>query len=63
MLGTGKQQGKIIASGTPDEVRADPNPAVQQFIRGEADGPVPKRMTQVDYVEGLLGHPRPLRKD
>lgn len=63
MLGTGKQQGKIIAAGTPDEIRADPNPSVQQFIRGEADGPVPKRMTQVDYVEGLLGHPRHIRKD
>lgn len=63
MLGTGKHQGTIIASGTPDEVRAHASPEVQQFIRGEADGPVPKRMTQVDYVEGLLGHPRPLRKD
>src|SRR5690349_19211825 len=63
MLGTGKQQGKIIATGTPDEVRALADPAVQQFIRGEADGPVPKRMTQVDYAEGLLGHPRPLRKE
>lgn len=62
MLGTGKNQGKIIARGTPDEVRASPDPAVQQFIRGEADGPVPKRMTQVDYVEGLLGHPRPFRR-
>jgi phospholipid/cholesterol/gamma-HCH transport system ATP-binding protein len=63
MLGTGKQQGKINAAGSPDEIRADPNPAVQQFIRGEADGPVPKRMTQVDYVEGLLGHPRHAKKE
>lgn len=62
MLGTGRHQGTIIAAGTPDELRAHPSPEVQQFIRGEADGPVPKRMTQVDYVEGLLGHPRPFKR-
>ncbi len=28
--------GKIIAQGTPDEIRASPNPEVQQFINGEA---------------------------
>ena len=58
MLGTGPNQGKIIAAGTPDEIRAHPNPEVQQFIRGEADGPVPLRMSQDDYVVRLLGHPR-----
>lgn len=57
MLGTGRHQGTILAAGTPEEIRAHPSPEVQQFIRGEADGPVPKRMTQVDYAEGLLGHP------
>jgi phospholipid/cholesterol/gamma-HCH transport system ATP-binding protein len=63
MLGTGKHQGKIIAAGSPDEIKTHPSPDVQQFIRGEADGPVPKRMTQVDYVEGLLGHPRHQHRD
>ena len=58
MLGTGQNQGKIIAAGTPDEIRNHPNPEVQQFIRGEADGPVPLRMSQDDYVVRLLGHPR-----
>jgi phospholipid/cholesterol/gamma-HCH transport system ATP-binding protein len=58
MLGTGPNQGKIIAAGTPDEIRHHPNPEVQQFIRGEADGPVPLRMSQDDYVVRLLGHPR-----
>lgn len=58
MLGTGPNQGKIIAAGTPDEIRNHPNPEVQQFIRGEADGPVPLRMSQDDYVVRLLGHPR-----
>jgi phospholipid/cholesterol/gamma-HCH transport system ATP-binding protein len=57
MLGTGPNQGKIIATGTPDEIRAHPNPEVQQFIRGEADGPVPLKMSQDDYLIRLLGHP------
>ncbi len=55
MLGTGPNQGKIIAQGTPDEIRAHPNPEVQQFIRGEPDGPVPLKLSQADYVERLLG--------
>ena len=58
MLGTGPNQGKIIAAGTPEEIRTHANPEVQQFIRGEADGPVPLRMSQDDYVVRLLGHPR-----
>lgn len=62
MLGTGRYQGRIVAAGTPDEIRAHPSPEVQQFIQGQSDGPVPKRMTQVDYVEGLLGHPRPFQR-
>ncbi len=33
--------GKIIASGTPAELRADTNPQVVQFLNGDADGPVP----------------------
>lgn len=32
--------GKIIASGTPDAIRNSADPVVQQFIRGEADGPI-----------------------
>ena len=63
MLGTGPNQGKIIAAGTPDEIRTHANPEVQQFIRGEADGPVPLRMSQDDYVVRLLGHPRHARSD
>jgi phospholipid/cholesterol/gamma-HCH transport system ATP-binding protein len=58
MLGTGPNQGKIIAAGTPDEIRASPNGEVQQFINGEPDGPVPLRLSQDDYVTRLLGRPR-----
>jgi phospholipid/cholesterol/gamma-HCH transport system ATP-binding protein len=32
--------GRIVASGTPDEMRASTEPTVHQFIHGEADGPV-----------------------
>jgi len=58
MLGTGANQGKIVASGSPEEMRNHPNPEVQQFINGEADGPVPLRLSQDDYVTRLLGRPR-----
>lgn len=32
-------EGKIIAYGTPDEIRANPNPFLVQFIKGKAEGP------------------------
>lgn len=60
MLGTGPNQGKLIAHGSPDEIRNHPNPEVQQFIKGEADGPVPLKLSKDDYVKRLLGHPRDL---
>ena len=58
MLGTGPNQGKIIESGTPAEIRASPNGEVQQFINGLPDGPVPFKLSKDDYVTRLLGHPR-----
>lgn len=58
MLGTGPNQGKIIAEGTPDEIRTHPNPEVKQFINGEPDGPVPLKLKKEDYVERLIGQPR-----
>jgi len=33
-------QGKVVASGTPEELSASEDPEVRQFIRGEPDGPV-----------------------
>ena len=32
--------GKIIEVGTPDQIRDSRNPVVQQFIKGEAVGPI-----------------------
>jgi len=34
-------EGRIVAQGTPDEVRASTDPFVRQFVDGQADGPVP----------------------
>ena len=33
-------EGKIIAVGTPDEIRSSDDPIVQQFIAGETTGPI-----------------------
>ncbi|GAB6058768.1 ABC transporter ATP-binding protein [Desulfonatronum parangueonense] len=33
-------EGKIIAQGTPDEIRQWDDPVVQQFIHGRAEGPI-----------------------
>ncbi len=33
-------QGKIIESGTPDQIRNSTNPVVRQFITGSANGPI-----------------------
>jgi phospholipid/cholesterol/gamma-HCH transport system ATP-binding protein len=55
MLGSGSRQGEIVAEGTPAEIKANPDPFLQQFIRGEADGPIPFRLSQDDYLKHLLG--------
>ncbi|HOO00014.1 MAG TPA: ABC transporter ATP-binding protein [Syntrophales bacterium] len=33
-------EGKIVASGTPDEIRASQNPVVRQFLSGSIEGPI-----------------------
>ncbi|HVM50597.1 MAG TPA: ABC transporter ATP-binding protein [Candidatus Acidoferrum sp.] len=59
MLGTGPLQGKIIAEGTPQQIRSNPDPMLQQFIKGEADGPIPLRLSKGDYLKRLLGEAHP----
>jgi phospholipid/cholesterol/gamma-HCH transport system ATP-binding protein len=51
--------GGIVAQGTPDEIRNDPNPEVQQFIHGEADGPMPLNLSQEEHEEHQHVKPRP----
>ncbi len=48
-------QGRVLAYGTPDEVRNSDDPVVQQFIRGSADGPIPYRTSRDKYLETLAG--------
>ncbi|WP_028455221.1 ABC transporter ATP-binding protein [Chitinilyticum litopenaei] len=45
--------GRIIAAGTPDEVRASPHPFVAQFINGRPDGPVPFHKPAAPYLREL----------
>jgi phospholipid/cholesterol/gamma-HCH transport system ATP-binding protein len=33
-------EGRILAEGTPEEIKANDNPVVSQFIRGETEGPI-----------------------
>jgi phospholipid/cholesterol/gamma-HCH transport system ATP-binding protein len=48
-------EGKIVADGTPDEVRRSEIPYVRQFVYAEIDGPVPFHYpTQRDYRSHLL---------
>lgn len=46
--------GKVIAHGTPEELRTNPDPQVQQFLVGDADGPVPFRYPSQPLAEELF---------
>ena len=48
-------QGRVIATGTVDEIRNSPDPVVQQFINGAPDGPIPLRMSKTDFGADLMG--------
>ncbi len=56
MLGTGEQQGQIVIDGTPEEVKNSDNPIVQQFVSGNADGPIPYRSEGDNYSDMLLAN-------
>jgi phospholipid/cholesterol/gamma-HCH transport system ATP-binding protein len=45
----------IVGSGTPDEIRNSDSPLVQQFLRGDADGPVPFHFPAEPIDIELLG--------
>ncbi|MGR5236253.1 phospholipid ABC transporter ATP-binding protein MlaF [Vibrio alfacsensis] len=46
--------GKIVAFGTPQELRDNPDPRVQQFLLGDADGPVPFRFPAQSIEKDLF---------
>jgi phospholipid/cholesterol/gamma-HCH transport system ATP-binding protein len=47
-------RGKVVAEGTPDQIRDSVDPLVQQFINGSPEGPIPLRQSSRDYLEDLL---------
>ncbi len=45
---------KVVAEGTPEELRRSPDPRVRQFINGEYDGPVPFNYpAETGYLQDL----------
>jgi len=48
---------KIIGHGTPEQIRLDTSPLVQQFVKGEADGPVPFHYEAKTYRDELIKIP------
>ena len=55
-------RGGIVAQGTPDEIRASSNPEVQQFIKGEPDGPIPLNLSQEEHEHLQHVKPRPFHR-
>ncbi len=47
--------GKVAASGRPDELHNTSSELVRQFMHGMADGPVAFHFSAPDYAEQLLG--------
>ena len=45
--------GKIVAQGTADEMRASTEPLVRQFVYGEPDGPVPFQYPSRNFAQDL----------
>jgi len=49
-------EGKIVAEGTTEEIKASKTPYVHQFVWGEADGPVPFHYPAAQsYGEEIMG--------
>ena len=46
-------QGKVVAQGSPDQMRASQDPYVKQFVHAEADGPVPFHYPGPSLAEDL----------
>ncbi len=48
-------EGRVVAHGTPEDVRRSDEPFVRQFVNGEADGPVAFHYQANDYSDDLDG--------
>ena len=49
-------EGRIIAKGTPEEVKASSDPFVRQFVDGAPDGPVPFHYPAPPYAQELAAY-------
>jgi len=47
--------GKIVGQGTPEEIRNQDSELVQQFLKGDADGPVHFHYPAKEYQQDLFG--------
>ncbi len=47
-------EGRVVASGSPEELQANTSDIVRQFMNGMADGPVPFHFPAPDYSTQLL---------
>ena len=47
-------QGKVVGHGSPDEIDKSDSPWINQFVHGEADGPVPFHYQALPYKDDLL---------
>jgi phospholipid/cholesterol/gamma-HCH transport system ATP-binding protein len=45
--------GRVVANGTPEEMRASRDPLVRQFVYGEPDGPVAFQYPGRDFAEDV----------
>jgi len=52
-------QGKVVASGSPADLRQSDLEVVKQFMNGIADGPVPFHYPAPDYFQQLLARDTP----
>jgi phospholipid/cholesterol/gamma-HCH transport system ATP-binding protein len=46
--------GRVVAEGSPKDLRESQMPFVHQFVHGEADGPVPFHYNAPDYRQDML---------
>lgn len=49
------ESGKVVANGTPEDIKKSDHPYVKQFINGEVDGPVALKETKDSYIQGIFG--------
>ncbi len=47
-------EGRIVAEGSPADLRTSGDPLVDQFVKGKPDGPIPLRLSKISYEADLF---------